>query len=238
LVGDPLEAASGVADSVFETQELSQRRSTRLDIPGFYGREDVGVAPNGAFVALRQFVGRSRVYVAMAVVANARRPLGAAEHFMGSIELDESDAILPFGAPGELEAIYLPEADFTVRMPALTHRRTVDVRVGEHTRSAWVFESRGDDVRYRVRVIAFPEGVPPGSLAEVREGLSLGDGRGPVHASGFGGRAFTRSSDSTRVDARAYVTAHRVYVVEAARRRGDRAHRAEVTEFFSSFRIL
>src|SRR5690606_15695007 len=94
------------------------RRTQRLDIGGFYGREDTGLAPNGVFVALRQFVGARRIYVAFAIVAHAPGPLATAESFMGSIRLDVDDALLPVGgASTALSAIFVPETDFAVRMP-------------------------------------------------------------------------------------------------------------------------
>jgi len=237
LVGDPLIAAAEVADDLFETQELGRRRSNRLDMPGFYGREDVGVAPNGAFVALRQFVGRHRIYVALAVVANHQLNLQVAEHFMASIELQNSDALLPFGQPSELEAIYMPEADFSVRMPALTHRSSSEVEIAGRTRSAWTYESRGSDARYRIRVIAFEESPPEGILETVGTQLSLGTRQHPTDASGFPGHVYSRASDSGVGAARVFVTATRVYVVDEAHRRGATEHEARAREFFDSFRI-
>lgn len=237
LVGDPLISAEEVADELFETQELGRRRSTRLDIPGFYGREDLGVSSNGAFVALRQFVGTHRVYVALAVVPNQQHALQIAERFMASVELQRSDALLPFGQPGELEAIYMPEADFSVRMPALTHRSSAEVEVDGRDRDSWTYESRGGDARYRIRVIAFDGPPPEGVVQTLRAQLSLGDSAGPTSASGFPGYIYERRSETGEGEARIYVTAGRVYIVDEAHRRGASEHASRAGQFFDSFRI-
>lgn len=237
LVGDPLEAAASMADDVFATQHLRERRSQRLDIPGFYGREDTGLAQNGGFVALRQFVGRSRIYVAFAVVSNAPGPLSTAEGFMGSIRLDAEDALLPMGTGREPSPVFMPETDFAVRMPPLSARRTEDLEIGERTVPMQSFVAEGVGVRLRVRVIEVRGGADPELVAQIVAQLSLGQPGGPVSASGFPGTAYERTTGNVVVRGRVFVTAARVYVLEAATPPAPSVD-PTVRGFFDSFRIL
>ena len=174
---------------------------------------------------------------ALAVVPNQQHALQIAERFMASVELQRSDALLPFGQPGELEAIYMPEADFSVRMPALTHRSSAEVEVDGRDRDSWTYESRGGDARYRIRVIAFDGPPPEGVVQTLRAQLSLGDSAGPTSASGFPGHIYERRSETGEGEARIYVTAGRVYIVDEAHRRGASEHASRAGQFFDSFRI-
>lgn len=238
LVGDTLEAAHEVANNVFSEQQLTQRRTQRLDIGGFYGREDTGLAPNGVFVALRQFVGARRIYVAFAIVAHAPGPLATAESFMGSIRLDVDDALLPVGGTSTaLSAIFVPETDFAVRMPPISSRRTEDLRVGDHNVVTHSFVSETAGARLRVRVIDLPERADPETVEEVTRALALGQTGAPVSASGFPGNVFTRTTGSVSIEGRMFITAQRIYVIEAARPGSGQASDT-VRDFFDSFRIL
>jgi hypothetical protein len=237
LVGDPLETARDVADNLFSQQQLDQRRSQRLDMAGFYAREDTGLAPNGVFVALRQFVGSHRIYVAMAIVANAPAPLRMAESFMSSVRLGLNDALLPVGQGEEAHALFLPETDFAVRMPPLTSRRTADLDLGERSAVAHTFVSQVPNARLRVRVIDLPRGEDLGDLEEIAAHLGLGDAGSPVSASGFPGASFSRTSGDTAVEGRIFQTASRVYVLEAASPTSG-APTQLIRTFFDSFRIL
>lgn len=237
LVGDPLEAAADVADDIFSTQQLRDRHSQRLDIPGFYGREDTGLAPNGVFVALRQFVGQARIYVAIAVVANAPGPLSTAESFMGSIRLDTRDALLAVGRGATPTPVFMPETDFAVSMPPLSTRRSEDLQVGDRTLPMHSFVSDGPGVRLRVRVIDVRGGIEPELVGQIVERLSLGQPGGPVSASGFPGTTYERANGGTIIQARMFVTAARVYVLEAASPTSQSISPV-IRGFFHSFRIL
>lgn len=238
IVGDPLDAAHDLANTVFSEQQLTERRSKRLDVAGFYGREDTGVGPNGAFVALRQFVGARRIYVAFAIVARAHGPLGSAEAFMSSIRLDTGDAIFPVGGSSErASAIFVPETDFAVRMPPLSSRRTEDLTIGDYTLTTHSFVAETPGARLRVRVIDLPERADLEVVQEITQGLALGQLGAPVSASGFPGNAFTRTSGNVAIDGRLFITASRMYVIEAARPSTQPAS-ALAREFFESFRIL
>ncbi len=238
LVGDPLEVARRVADDIFSTAELRDRRTQRLDIAGFYGREDVGIAPDGVFVALRQFVGQRRIYLAIATVANAPGPLGTAERFMTSIRIDTADAILPVGHGAEPAPMFMPETDFAVRMLPVSSRRSEDLDLGERRVPMQSFVSDGPGVRLRVRVIEVTGGVEPEMLEQIADRLSLGQRRDPVSCSGFPGANFAeRASGNVVIRARLFVTANRVYVLESASRPAQ-SHDPIIETFFDSFRIL
>jgi hypothetical protein len=231
VVGDPLALARGLADRITQIGELTDRRARRLNMPGFFGREDVGHV-DGGFVALRQFVGRDRLYVAVATVRNDPTGLHAAELFMDSIHVDRADALLPFGDSSGLVGLYMPEADFAVRMPPLTAQETRQLEIDGATVDAQVFESRHAGVTYRVSVVEFPDGAPDEALDEVASRLNLGQVAATAHASGFPGRAY-RPADRGRT--RAFVTEHRVYVLEA---RVTGQVPGDVATFLESFRIL
>jgi hypothetical protein len=238
IVGDPLEAARELANTVFSEQELTERRSQRLDIPGFYGREDTGVDPDGAFVALRQFVGARGIYVAYAIVARARNSLASAEAFMRSIQLGTGDAIFPVDGPSAVASpIFVPETDFAVRMPPPTVRRTEDLTVGDHTLTAHSFVATTPNVRFRVRVLDLPEQADTEAIQEITQALAVGQLGGAVSASGFPGIAFTRTSGDRTIEGRLFITASRIYVIEASRP-SSRPRDALAREFFESFRIL
>lgn len=238
LVGDPLEAAASAANDIFSRERLGRRRSQTLDVPGFYGREDTGVAPNGLFVALRQFVGRNRIYVAVAIVQSAPAPLSTAESFMSSIRLDAGDALLPTGRGTEPTPLFLPETDFAVRMPPVTARRTEDVSFADRTITSHSFFSDAGATRFRVRVFEIGNSnMEPEMGARLARQLELGDPGAPVSASGFPGTSFRRRTGAADVYARVFVTAGRIYVLEVATRSDD-PQSTVVRNFFDSFRIL
>jgi hypothetical protein len=237
IVGDALEAAASLADEIFEREGLGQRRSTRLDVPGFYGREDTGVAQNGAFVALRQFVGRSRIYVAVSIVRSDRGGLGMAEQFMGSIRLDGADAILPMGRGGAPLPLFLPETDFAVRMPPVTSRRTEDVTIGEDTVVSHVFFADAGQTRYRVRVFDLSHALESDFPTRLAEHLQLGVAGAAVSTSGFPGRVYQRTVETVTIESRLFVTGSRIYIIEVAAPSG-RADDDATRTFFDSFRIL
>ena len=233
VVGDPLEIARHLADSILEHTETPDRHANRVSIPGFYAREDTGHAANGTFFAFRQFFGRDRIYVAVASVRDDRMGLRAAEQFMQSISLDRHDALLPYGDSSAPVPIYLPDADFAVDMPPLASRRSAEITVDGETESTWVFESRHPSGVCRVTVVPFRSRVPEGALDSVAEALSLGAPGRYLSASGYPGRAYTPEGDRR---ARAFETTSRVYVLEltGVGALGDAAADA----FFDSFRIL
>lgn len=238
IVGDPLESAHELANEVFSEQQLTQRRSQRLDIAGFYGREDTGLGPNGVFVALRQFVGARRIYIAFAIVAHQPGPLSTAESFMSSVRLDVGDAILPVGGESTVaSAIFVPETDFAARMPPISSRRTEDLAVGDRTLVTHSFVSETPQARLRVRVIDLPDRVDAELVQEVTETLGLGEQGPPVSASGFPGTTFARTSGSVAIEGRMFITASRIYVIEAARPSAQPAADI-IREFLDSFRIL
>lgn len=238
LVGDPLEAASEIADNIFTEQQLTQRRSERLDIPGYYGREDTGIARNGVFVALRQFVGKRRIYVAVAIVTHAAGPLGTAETFMSSVRLDADDTLLPLtGSSTALLPIYMPETNFAVRMPPLASRQTEDLELEGRTVVTHSFATEVPNARLRVRVVDLARGVDEETLEQLTQVLGLGEETGPTSASGFPGIVYTRSTASVSIESRLFITASRVYVLEVAQP-ASQPSSAIAREFFESFRIL
>ncbi len=234
VVGDPLTIGRELAETVLELAETSDARARRVTMPGFYAREDTGLSPDGAFFAMRQFFGRDRIYVAIASVRRDPMGLRAAEQFMESIALDRRDAILPVGEEVEPVPIYLPDVDFSVTMPPLAARRAIQIDIEGAADEAWSFESRhaGGGV-YRVTVIVFEDGAPEDALEHTATSLSLGSAAEYVHASGFPGRTY-EPSDGHEV--RAFVTAHRVYVLEVTAAGALGADAADA--FFGSFRIL
>jgi len=60
---------------------------------------------------------------------------------------------------------------------------------------------------------------------------------GPTSASGFPGHIYERRSETGEGEARIYVTAGRVYIVDEAHRRGASEHASRAGQFFDSFRI-
>lgn len=233
MVGDPIELARTFAEGMIGQLDLDATRAERLDVPGFYARQDVATHREGVVIGIRQFVGARRVYVAIAAVPAMPEAAHVADHFLSSIELDPGDRLYA-AATEEIAAwsiVYNPGDDFAVEMPAVAEVRTSTLRLpaGEvHQRS---FEARGPDGRYLVRVIGFGDRSPDGSLDEVATALGLGEASGPVQASGFPGRAHRRSRpDGGTIESRIFRTAGRVYVLETT----DGA----ATRFFDSFRIL
>jgi hypothetical protein len=122
-------------------------------------------------------------------------------------------------------------------MPPISSRRTEDLRVGDHTVVAHSFVSETAGARLRVRVIDLPEGADPETVEEVTRALALGETGAPVSASGFPGVVFARTSGSVSIEGRMFITASRLYVIEAARPGSARSSDA-VRDFFDSFRIL
>lgn len=233
FVGDPLAAARDLAGVVMDTPDLTGRRTQRLDIAGFYAREDVGRTQEGVFVALRQFVGRERLYVAVAAVVDDPHGLRAAENFMSSIELDQADALLPFGSSAALIPLYMPEEDFAVRMPPLTLRTTSQANVEGEAVDVHVFESMRPGVVYRVSVVDFRHEAPQDALAAVARQLSLGEVGAPIHASGFPGFIYGGATRGTTT--RAFLTRRRVYALQVIASGGPPTEQAS---FIDSFRIL
>ncbi|MCA9609078.1 MAG: hypothetical protein KC619_25930 [Myxococcales bacterium] len=233
VVGDPLEASRRLADRIVEITESNDRRARRVSIPGFYAREDIGHTADGGFFALRQFVGRERLYVAVATVANDPTGLSAAEHFMQSIQLDRQDAMLPEGESTQPVPLYLPDVDFAADMPPLSARRSAEVELGDDTVDSVVFESRHPGGLYRVTVLQPRGRMPEDVLGLAAATLGFGTADAYVHASGFPGRSFRLTDD---VRTQAYLTAQRVYVVQVTGVTSLGA--AAVDAFFDSFRIL
>lgn len=233
VVGDPLEASRRLADRIVEITESSDRRARRVSIPGFYAREDIGHTSDGAFFALRQFVGRERLYVAVATVANHPTGLSAAEHFMQSIELDRRDAMLPEGGSTQPVPLYLPDVDFAADMPPLSDRRSAEVELGDDAVDSVVFESRHPGGLYRVTVLQPRGRMPEDVLALAASTLGFGTPDAYVHASGYPGRSF-RLTDEVRTQA--YLTGQRVYVVQVTG--VSSLGQPAVDAFFDSFRIL
>jgi len=233
VVGDSIARARALADHIVELTETDDHRSARISIAGFYGREDRGHTSDGAFFAVRQFVGRNRIYVAVALTDPRPAGLRAAEQFMGSIELDRRDAMLPFGDSPRPVPMYLPDVDFAVTMPPLDERRTVALELANRTADAHVFVSRHPHGAYRVTVVELGGGDAEGVLQSVAGALSLGEPSGYVHASGFPGRSYAGPEGSL---ARAFVTEGRVYVQQLTGADALGASPAET--FFTSFRIL
>lgn len=233
VVGDPLVIARELAESILERTDTPDRRATRVAIPGFYAREDIGHAANGSFFALRQFFGRDRIYVAVASVRSDPTGLRAAEEFMRSIALDRRDALLPFGDSTQPVPLYLPDVDFAVHMPPLASRRSSAIEVDGAPVDASMFESRHASGVYRVTVVSFPDHVPEQALEHVATTLSLGAADRYIDASGYPGRTFQPTGDRA---ARAFATPNRVYVLEIIGASG--LAQAARDDFFGSFRIL
>ena len=245
IVGDPLPGTTSLARSVFDRGELHLERSQRIAVEGFFGREDIGSNEQGAFVALRQFVGSDRAVMAVAVVPrNSRDALAVAERFMGSIVLDRRAALFPTGgarrAGGRWTPLYVPESDFGIRMPAAPDVRERRMRIGGAEAVVSTFGSRDEWGTYRVRVIDFPSQVPDGAFEEVCQRLHLTNDVRPVESAGFPGRVYTGDGGGRRTWARVFRTSGRIYVVQATgpRSGNSRARSSILHRFFESFRIL
>lgn len=246
IVGDPVPGTVELARGIFDRGELDLEASRRLAVEGFYAREDTGADSRGAFVALRQFVGRDRVIMAVAVVPrNSREALGVAEHFMRSIRLDSRYALFPRQGTrrsgGAWTPLYVPELDFGVRLPSSPEIEGRDMQIADAAAHVTTFGSQDEWGTFRVRVITFERGVPDDAVDDVCERLRLTEEVRPVHASGFPGRVYTGDGGSRRSIARVFLTLERIYVVQATGPRariGDAAVRAHLRDFFDSFRIL
>lgn len=245
IVGDPLPAMDRLSGDIFRETELRRERSRRLAVDGFYAREDIGTDARGSFVALREFVGGDRVVLAIAVVGRSRDMLRMAEGFMGSITLDDANALFPTNGrrrtDGSWLPIYVPEAAFAVTMPSAPSVREQEIPIAGASRLVRSFESSDAWGRYRVQVIGFEDHVPDEAFAEVVRQLQLVREVRPVEASGFPGRVYTSDVGDTRTLARVYQTMGRIYVVEAigsrAAIRGPGVQRS-LLSYFDSFRIL
>ena len=245
IVGDPLPAMARLSGDIFRETELRRERSRRLSVDGFYAREDIGTDARGAFVALREFVGGDRVVLAIAIVPRSPDMLRMAEVFMGSITLDDANALFPTNgrrhADGSWLPIFVPEADFAVTMPSAPSVREREIPIAGEARLVRSFESSDGWGRYRVQVIGFEDHVPDEAFAEVVRELALLTEVRPVEASGFPGRVYTSDVGGTRTLARVYQTMGRIYVVEAI---GPRAAirgpgvQHNLLSYFDSFRIL
>lgn len=233
VVGDPLERAQRLADTIVERAEATDRRSARVAMPGFYAREDTGRVANGGFFALRQFIGRERLYVAAVAVDSTPAALRSAEYFMQSIALDREDAMLPLGDSTEPVATYLPDVDFAAVIPPIGARRSARVELDDETVDAVAFESPHPGGLYRVMVFGFAGAAPERALERVATHLSLGAPGAYLHASGFPGRGYAPPRDE---EARAFLTGRRVYVLQVVGAASLDA--ARTAAFFDSFRIL
>lgn len=231
IAGDALDQTQALAERIAEIGELSNREVRRLSVPGYYGREDTGRTSEGAFVAIRQFVGRERLYVAVAVVANQQgQPLRSAELFMESLEFDVDDMILPRGQADVPVPIFVPEVDFAARMPPFTGGDSRQLTVADQELKLRSFESVGQRT-YRVLVLELEERPEEGFLDQLAGHLDLGEAQAPTHTSGYPGRAYR----SATLRSRAFVTASRVYVLQVS---SDAGSDAAAQAFFRSFRIL
>lgn len=246
IVGNPLAGVGDVAAEVFRRVEIERRRSRRLSVDGFYAREDVGADAEGAFVALRQFVGDDRVVVAMVAVPRTPDMLRIAERYMESIQLDPSHALFPTAgsrhSDGTWTPVYLPEADFGVELPSAPALREQTVELAGQRAGVQTFESRDAWGIYRVRVVGFGGDSPPsGAYEALRRMIHADRDIRPVHANGFPGRVYTRDDGANRHWIRMYQTVGRLYVVEAIGARAsirDRRVGQRLLSFFQSFRIL
>lgn len=231
IAGDALDQTRALAERIAEIGELRNREVQRLSVPGYYGREDTGRTQDGAFVAIRQFVGRERLYVAVAVVANEQgQPLRAAELFMESLQFDVSDMILPRGQPDIALPTFVPEVDFAAQMPPFTGGDSRSLTIADQDLKLRSFESVGQRT-FRVIVLEMEERPPEGFLDRVAAQLDLGEAGAPVHTSGYPGRAYR----SATLRSHAIVTASRVYVLQIS---ADEGSNDAAEAFFQSFRIL
>ena len=243
IVGNPLRTVSQVASAIFERAELTRERSRRLAVDGYYAREDFGTNEHGAHVTLRQYVGRDRVIVAVAI---ANPDAGeVSSWFLDSVGLDRQNALFPTGggrrSDGRWTPLYIPESDFAVAMPAAPSISEAEVSVDGETHTMQVFQSRDAWGLYRVRVVSFGDHVPEGGFAALRRELHFGREVRPVHSSGFPGRVFVTDVGAQRAWARMFQTAGRVYIVEAIGERRtltDRSTADSLLRYFDSFRIL
>lgn len=230
VVGDALESSRQLALRVFDSTEMARRSAERLRVPGYYAREDVGQMADGTYVALRQYVGRRRVYVVLAAVRGTEASVAVARTFVESMELEDDDAILPLGGDGAPVALYMPESDFAVTMPPLTMMRLEQVDVAERSAEVAIYESQRAGTLLRIRVVAFDRGRPDGAVDAVASAFDLGESAGFVSCSGFPGRRFTGRDGKTSL---VFATAGRVYVLTALS-----SQTASFDGFFDSFRIL
>lgn len=245
IVGNPLPVIAESAAEIFARAELQRDRSERIEVEGYYAREDTGTDPHGAFVAMRQFVGGDRVVVAVAIVPRRPELLRVAEEFMGSITLDPANALFPTQGSrhvdGSWTPLYMPEADFGVSMPSSPTAREEEIVLQGHRRAIHTFESRDSWGSYRVRVVTFGNDVPDGAYEELRGRLRFDREVRPVQASGFPGRVYTTDTGNTRSWARMFQTSGRIYVVEALGPRSsvrDRRVGQMLLRYFNSFRVL
>jgi hypothetical protein len=241
LVGDPLRELDAVTEAVAEELHFAEQRVTRLDVPGFYGRQVAGRTNEGVVVIMRSYLGFRRIYTAVVGVPDtpASEPVVAA--FLDGVELDPSDTLYPHATtaasrPDEAvwAPVFMPEDDFGVEMPVVSEVSVGQIRIAEREAAVRTYESTLGATRYRVRVVPFEESLRP-ELDAVGEALSLGEREGPSQASGYPGAAFRRSAPDDAGESRVIVTASRVYVLEVSHPSGEDA---SADRFFDSLRIL
>lgn len=232
-VGDPILLAHTLAEGILGELHLSNATAERLDLPGFYVRQDVGAHQQGVVVGVRQYVGARRIYVAIAAVPQRPDLLAMADHFMESIRVDPADRLYPAASDGAAPwgPVYSPGESFAVEMPAVANVETTTLGLPSGEAAERAFEGRAGEATYRVRVIAFADPSRTASIEEVAAALSLGDATGPTQASGFPGRAH-HAAGAAPIDSRVFRTAGRIYVLETTGAAPDAAR------FFDSFRIL
>jgi len=234
VIGDPTAAVNQLSTSLMSDQGLlamGARPRTRFAYPGFHalgGRID---APNGSAVTTA-FIGRERIYVAVAIARRSEAAFAAANRFMESVAPDPSDALTsgPTGDDRWAEILWAPE-EFSIRMPPIERDALSEAQLASRTGVKHVLEAREDGVTYRLRVYAFVREAPP--LLEVAESVGVTGDTTPIHASGFPG--IERRGDHGAIQ-RVYRTDHHVYVAEVAPAAGRPATRAAA--FVDSLHLL
>jgi hypothetical protein len=238
-VGDPLELTHNLAERMLGRLPVEPVRSVRLDVPGFYGREDVARNSDRVLVRMRQFIGAHRLYVAIAVVPEAPQTMAVADQFMESVSIDPRDALyerVSGNGPGRWGPVYLPEDDFAVQMPAINNVSSRSLRLPSAEAAVRSYEARGETAYYRISVIILSEGTTDTTLDEIARAFALGERTGPSTASGFPGYALIGETQSHATESRIYRTTNRVYVLQAMARTAGGSLAAD--NFFDSLRIL
>lgn len=241
ITGDPLEIVREIALGVLDLPDLHLEHSVRLDLPGYYAREDVVTHPQGAYIGMRQLFGRQRIYVAVVAVPRDQMAMRDAQQFLSSVQVDGNDALYPVAGAGVDNAfhpIYMPQDDFAVHMPPIARVQSEEVIIDSVHAQHQLFEAERGGVTYRVRIVGFrDENIPENALEQVATRFGLGSATGPAQASGFPGvQTELSGNQGEAITSRLFRTATRIYVLETRFAGGNPP--ADVEDFFSSLRIL
>lgn len=234
LAGQPIPAVDTLTRSLMSDQGMfmmGARPRTRFAYPGFHALGGRVPGPNGVAV-MTAFIGRERVYVAVAIAARSEDAYDAANRFVDSIVPDPSDAMTrgPAAEDRWTEVTWAVEA-FSIRMPPVERDAVSEAQVGAHRAIRHVLEATEGGATYRLRVYGFRRAPPLGE--EVAESLGVTGDTAPIHASGFPG--LERRGDDGSVQ-RIYRTDDHIYVAEVEPAPGGSAPRADA--FLSSLHLL